>query len=90
MITALPDVRVRPLTEDDEFVVIACDGIWSAWSYCCTCYMMCCLLYMNRNVMESQAVVDFVHDKIKSGQKDDEGKLTQAKLSLICEQVSSL
>ena len=39
--------------------------------------------------MESQAVVDFVHEKIKSALKDGEGKLTEAKLSLICEQVSS-
>ena len=28
MVTALPDVRAEPLRADDEFVLIACDGIW--------------------------------------------------------------
>ena len=28
MITAMPDVRTRTITEDDEFFVVACDGIW--------------------------------------------------------------
>ena len=28
MITAMPDVRMRAITEDDEFFVVACDGIW--------------------------------------------------------------
>ncbi|KAL8426891.1 hypothetical protein Efla_002499 [Eimeria flavescens] len=27
-ITAFPDVRVTPICKDDEFVIIACDGIW--------------------------------------------------------------
>ncbi len=28
MITALPDVRSITLDEKDEFMVLACDGIW--------------------------------------------------------------
>lgn len=28
MVTVVPDVREVPLTDQDEFVVIACDGIW--------------------------------------------------------------
>ncbi|OII70864.1 PPM1G-PROV domain-containing protein [Cryptosporidium ubiquitum] len=27
-ITAFPDVRIIPLTSEDEFIVLACDGIW--------------------------------------------------------------
>eukprot|EP01053_Blabericola_migrator_P001371 Blabericola_migrator_1__1370@NODE_1356_length_4729_cov_1432_602746_g897_i1_p1_GENE_NODE_1356_length_4729_cov_1432_602746_g897_i1NODE_1356_length_4729_cov_1432_602746_g897_i1_p1_ORF_typecomplete_len561_score127_12PP2C/PF00481_21/5_1e09PP2C/PF00481_21/2_2e51PP2C_2/PF13672_6/0_1PP2C_2/PF13672_6/9_5e11SpoIIE/PF07228_12/2_2e07HAUS4/PF14735_6/0_2_NODE_1356_length_4729_cov_1432_602746_g897_i112652947 len=27
-ITAFPDVRIIPITKDDEFVILACDGIW--------------------------------------------------------------
>ncbi|XP_026191671.1 probable protein phosphatase 2C F42G9.1 [Cyclospora cayetanensis] len=27
-ITAFPDVRITPICKDDEFVIIACDGIW--------------------------------------------------------------
>ncbi|XP_077345491.1 protein phosphatase 1G isoform X2 [Lithobates pipiens] len=45
MISALPDLKVLTLNEDNDFMVIACDGIW--------------------NVMSSQEVVDFVHDKLK-------------------------
>ena len=28
MITAMPDIQTRVLTDDDEFFVVACDGIW--------------------------------------------------------------
>ena len=28
MISAMPDVMSRELGEGDEFIVIACDGIW--------------------------------------------------------------
>ena len=27
-LTAYPDVMVRPLTNDIEFIILACDGIW--------------------------------------------------------------
>lgn len=27
-ITAFPDIRITPICKDDEFVIIACDGIW--------------------------------------------------------------
>lgn len=29
MISALPDVRKLTLTHEDEFMVLACDGIWN-------------------------------------------------------------
>ncbi|KAJ5768860.1 Protein phosphatase 2C [Penicillium odoratum] len=32
IVTAYPDVTVHDLTEDDEFLVIACDGIWDCQS----------------------------------------------------------
>ena len=28
MVTALPDVSVKPLHKDVEFLILACDGIW--------------------------------------------------------------
>ncbi|RDI82335.1 hypothetical protein Vi05172_g7620 [Venturia inaequalis] len=32
IVTAFPDVTVHDITEDDEFVVVACDGIWDCMS----------------------------------------------------------
>ncbi|KAK3722637.1 Protein phosphatase 2C 2 [Vermiconidia calcicola] len=32
IVTAFPDVTVHELTDDDEFLVIACDGIWDCQS----------------------------------------------------------
>jgi protein phosphatase 2C family protein 2/3 len=32
IVTAFPDVEVHSLTDDDEFLVIACDGIWDCQS----------------------------------------------------------
>jgi protein phosphatase 2C family protein 2/3 len=32
IVTAFPDVTVHEITEDDEFLVIACDGIWDCRS----------------------------------------------------------
>lgn len=29
MITALPDVQHITLTNEDEFIILACDGIWN-------------------------------------------------------------
>lgn len=28
MVTAFPDVVVKPLHKDVEFIILACDGIW--------------------------------------------------------------
>ena len=30
MISALPDVKKMTLTDEDEFMVLACDGIWNS------------------------------------------------------------
>lgn len=32
MITPLPDIKKEYLTPDDEFLIIACDGIWNSLS----------------------------------------------------------
>ncbi len=32
MITAYPDVKSMELTENDEFMILACDGIWNFMS----------------------------------------------------------
>lgn len=32
IVTAYPDVEVRELTDDHEFIVMACDGIWDVLS----------------------------------------------------------
>ena len=44
MISALPDVQTRTLTGEDEFIVIACDGIWSV--------ALCTLIVMYPNLPE--------------------------------------
>ena len=28
MISAMPDIKSVPITDDDDFIVFACDGIW--------------------------------------------------------------
>ena len=28
MISAMPDIKSVPLTDDNDFIVFACDGIW--------------------------------------------------------------
>lgn len=32
MITAMPEIREQELQEDDEFLILACDGIWENMS----------------------------------------------------------
>ena len=32
MITSLPDIKKLELNDDDEFMVLACDGIWNSMS----------------------------------------------------------
>lgn len=32
MITADPDLKTLDLTPDDEFIVLACDGVWNSLS----------------------------------------------------------
>lgn len=33
MISALPDVKEQKIMEDDEFIIVACDGIWYVTSF---------------------------------------------------------
>lgn len=30
MISAMPDVKRATITEEDEFMILACDGIWNS------------------------------------------------------------
>lgn len=32
MITPLPDVQIQTLTPNDDFIIVACDGIWNSLS----------------------------------------------------------
>ena len=32
MISPLPDIKTLPLRQDDDFIIIACDGIWNSLS----------------------------------------------------------
>ncbi|KAM0871694.1 hypothetical protein ACQ4PT_039219 [Festuca glaucescens] len=57
IVSAEPEVNTVQLSDDDEFIVLACDGIWDC--------------------MSSQEVVDFVHEKLRTGDT----------LSAICEKM---
>jgi len=37
MVTAMPDVRCEPLRPDDDFLLLACDGIWDVMSSAAAC-----------------------------------------------------
>lgn len=32
IVTALPDIEIKDITKDHEFLVLACDGIWDVMS----------------------------------------------------------
>eukprot|EP01016_Furgasonia_blochmanni_P013105 TRINITY_DN1662_c0_g4_i2.p1 TRINITY_DN1662_c0_g4~~TRINITY_DN1662_c0_g4_i2.p1 ORF type:complete len:301 (-),score=80.12 TRINITY_DN1662_c0_g4_i2:66-968(-) len=32
LITAMPEIQSRTLTDSDEFIIMGCDGIWEQWS----------------------------------------------------------
>lgn len=32
MISALPDIKMVTITDKDEFMILACDGIWNSMS----------------------------------------------------------
>jgi len=51
IITAEPDIETMELSEEDDFMVLACDGIW--------------------DVLESQEVVDFIHERLGQKQPDE-------------------
>ncbi|XP_016065138.1 PREDICTED: protein phosphatase 1G isoform X3 [Miniopterus natalensis] len=79
MISALPDIKVLTLTDDHEFMVIACDGIWlsplSILLYSALVGLKKILTIVSdpRNVMSSQEVIDFIQSKIS--QRDENGEL---------------
>lgn len=29
--SAVPEIRIRTLSPEDEFIVLACDGLWDVW-----------------------------------------------------------
>ena len=37
MITAVPEISQHVITDDDEFLVIACDGVWELWDSQAVC-----------------------------------------------------
>lgn len=59
MISPVPDIKKIKISSADEFMILACDGIW--------------------NSLSSQQVVDFVRERIQSG---------ETKMSNICEKVN--
>ena len=71
IITADPDINDHKITEEDEFLVLACDG-----SYC-WCFLFCSLSSKLRvlhlpytgiwDCLSSQAVVDFVRYQASEG-----------------------
>lgn len=44
MITAMPDIQTRILTDDDEFFIVACDGIWYVQTFKRPCVHVTALL----------------------------------------------
>ena len=54
MISALPDVESRQLEAGDEFIVIACDGIWSVNVWVCHALDACTNETTNRRDLLSK------------------------------------
>jgi protein phosphatase 2C family protein 2/3 len=70
IVTAFPDVEVHDLTDDDEFLVVACDGK-ECKAFCnWTCLTTWCSLGI-WDCQSSQAVVEFVRRGIASKQDLD-------------------
>ncbi|KAL3912725.1 MAG: hypothetical protein SGPRY_008237 [Prymnesium sp.] len=57
IISAEPEVRSHTLTADDEFLVLACDGIWDCMVRICP---------SSNNGFTNQEVCDFVRERIAS------------------------
>ena len=78
MITALPDIRTLEIDpKTDDFMVIACDGIWYSFDSSFNYLINFSLNY--RNSLTSQQVIDFVGERIQKCEK----------LSTICDEVSN-
>ncbi|KAI8499277.1 Protein phosphatase 1G [Branchiostoma belcheri] len=89
MITSLPDVRTIDMQQDDEFMVLACDGICLKMSSWCS-HAMASDMQQDDEFMvlacdgNCQQVVDFVRNRLAE-ETPDGGKRT---LSSICEEVA--
>lgn len=31
LLSAVPEIQIRTLSPEDEFIVLACDGLWDVW-----------------------------------------------------------
>lgn len=84
MISAKPDVRTLALNSSHDFMVIACDGIWSVHFvpiFTDGHYEIpVCLCVCDRNSMSSQQVVDFVKERLDKA-------IANNNLASICEEV---
>uniref|UniRef100_A0A6N2N8C2 protein-serine/threonine phosphatase n=1 Tax=Salix viminalis TaxID=40686 RepID=A0A6N2N8C2_SALVM len=59
IVTANPDINIVELCDDDDFLVLACDGIWYASNV--TFHNQ----YLRRDCMSSQQLVDFIHEQLQ-------------------------
>lgn len=62
-ITAFPDIRIIPLTSEDEFIVLACDGIWDVVDN-----QLCVDIVRRKMLRQIEAL-----DSFGRGSKDREG-----------------
>lgn len=71
IVTAYPDVVVHELADDDEFLVIACDGTFASAPKLNNHHQNCRLIMQNLGIWDcqsSQAVVEFVRRGIAAKQ----------------------
>ncbi|KAF8400506.1 hypothetical protein HHK36_013804 [Tetracentron sinense] len=74
IITACPDINTVDLCDDDEFLVLACDGICFQFF---ANLMKSAIVTVARDCMSSQQLVDYIHEQLNS----------ESKLSVVCERV---
>ncbi|MBA0788832.1 hypothetical protein Gotri_025365 [Gossypium trilobum] len=74
IVTANPDINAVELCDDDEFLVLACDGIWCMQDTCMPCLLA--------NLSER-----FLYQAICQTQTDLKLEWWETKLSAICERV---
>jgi protein phosphatase PTC2/3 len=71
IVTAYPDVVTHEISDDDEFLVIACDGTSSRYSFACGTFFDSDLSAGIWDCQSSQAVVEFVRRGIAAKQDLD-------------------